>query len=190
MSESFYPPNPPSVPTDITRVETRFRIRAIAVVIGIFLFLSIYLAMVTAAGYFVYFTMVEMGVVKGRCGFLVKIGLIAFSIMLFVFLLKFLFKKQKIHDPFNIQIKEDQHPKLFNFIRQLCKDTKAPFPKKVFVNHECNAAVFYNTTILSLFWPVKKNLLIGLGLIDFMNLSEFKAIVAHEFGHFSQKSMK
>lgn len=190
MSESFYPPSPASVPPDITRVETRFRIRAIAVVIGIFLFLLIYLAMVTATGYFVHFTMLEMPVGKGRYSFLVKLGLIAFSIMLFVFLLKFLFKKQKIHDPFNIQIKENQHPKLFNFIRQLCKDTKAPFPKKVFVNHECNAAVFYNTTILSLFWPVKKNLLIGLGLIDFMNLSEFKAILAHEFGHFSQKSMK
>jgi Zn-dependent protease with chaperone function len=190
MSESFYPPNPPSVPTDLTRVQTRFRIRAIAVVIGIFLFLLIYLAMVTAAGYFVYFTLVEMPVGRGRYSFLVKIGLIAFSVMLFVFLLKFLFKKQQIHDPFNIRLKENQHPKLFKFIRQLCQDTKAPFPKKVFVNHECNAAVFYNTTILSLFWPVKKNLLIGLGLIDFMNLSEFKAILAHEFGHFSQKSMK
>ena len=39
MSESFYPPNPASVPPNITRVETRFRIRATAVVIGIFLFL-------------------------------------------------------------------------------------------------------------------------------------------------------
>ncbi|MEL7533719.1 MAG: M48 family metalloprotease [Bacteroidota bacterium] len=81
-------------------------------------------------------------------------------------------------------------PKLFAFIRQLTKETGAPFPKRVFVNEEINAMVFYNSTILSLFFPTRKNLLIGLGLVNSLNLSEFKAVLAHEFGHFSQRSMK
>ena len=38
--------------------------------------------------------------------------------------------------------------------------------------------------------PVKKNLIIGLGLVNGLNLSEFKAVLAHEFGHFSQSSMQ
>ena len=37
---------------------------------------------------------------------------------------------------------------------------------------------------LSLFFPVGKDLTIGMGLVDTINLSEFKAIIAHEFGHF------
>lgn len=41
-----------------------------------------------------------------------------------------------------------------------------------------------------MFLPVRKNLEIGLGLVNTVNLSEFKAIMAHEFGHFSQRSMK
>lgn len=41
-----------------------------------------------------------------------------------------------------------------------------------------------------MFLPVRKNLQIGLGLVNSVNLSEFKAILAHEFGHFSQRSMK
>ncbi len=38
--------------------------------------------------------------------------------------------------------------------------------------------------------PTQKNLLIGLGLVNAVNLTEFKALLAHEFGHFSQKSTK
>ena len=41
-----------------------------------------------------------------------------------------------------------------------------------------------------MFLPVRKNLHIGLGLVNCVNISEFKAVLAHEFGHFSQDSMK
>src|SRR5688572_17166397 len=41
-----------------------------------------------------------------------------------------------------------------------------------------------------MFLPTKKNLQIGLGLVNAVNVSEFKAVMAHEFGHFSQRSMK
>jgi len=52
-----------------------------------------------------------------------------------------------------------------------------------------NRAVFYDSSILSLFLPVRKKLLIGLGLVSELNLSELKAVLAHEFGHFSQRTM-
>ena len=41
-----------------------------------------------------------------------------------------------------------------------------------------------------MFFPVRKNLQIGLGLVNIVSVSEFKAVMAHEFGHFSQRSMK
>ncbi|MGV3541308.1 MAG: M48 family metalloprotease, partial [Rufibacter sp.] len=55
---------------------------------------------------------------------------------------------------------------------------------------EVNAAVFYDSSFWSMLLPVKKNLVIGLGLVNSVNITEFKAILAHEFGHFSQRSMK
>ena len=63
-------------------------------------------------------------------------------------------------------------------------------PHRVFVSPEVNAADFYQRSLLNLFFPARKNLLIGLGLVNVVNLSEFKAVLAHEFGHFSQSSMK
>jgi hypothetical protein len=51
------------------------------------------------------------------------------------------------------------------------------------------AMVFYDSNFRNLFFPSKENLMIGLGLVNSMNESELKAILAHEFGHFTQKSL-
>ena len=53
-----------------------------------------------------------------------------------------------------------------------------------------NASVTYDTSILNLVMPLKKDLVIGLGLVNQLSLSEFKAVLAHEFGHFSQSSLR
>src|SRR5207244_2163286 len=71
-----------------------------------------------------------------------------------------------------------------------CGHTRAPLPHRVYLTPDVNAAVFYHESLLSLFLPTPKNLIIGLGLVNQLNLSEFKAVLAHEFGHFSQNSMK
>src|SRR5439155_1223218 len=100
------------------------------------------------------------------------------------------FKSQHVNTNGYVLLYEAEHPQLFAFIRQLCRDTAAPFPRNVYVSLEVNAAVFYDTSLLSLILPVRKNLLIGLGLVNMLDLDEFKAVLAHEFGHFSQSSMK
>ena len=158
--------------------------------IAMALFMLLYLAMLAGSGFLVYTAIVYPLETFSKITILLKLGAVAMSAMLFAFMLKSLFKRNDTGNPLNIEITEAEHPKLFAFIRQLCQETGAPFPHKVFVNHEINACVFYNSTILSLFLPVKKNLLIGLGLVNSVNLSEFKAVLAHEFGHFAQSSMK
>ncbi len=112
------------------------------------------------------------------------------SALLCLFLVKGLFKRQPVDRSLQVPISETEQPILFAFIRQVCRDTGAPRPRHVFLTAEVNAAVFYHSSFLSLFLPTRKNLLIGLGLVNRLNLSEFKAVLAHEFGHFSQKSMK
>ena len=83
----------------------------------------------------------------------------------------------------------EQEPRLFAFLDRLADDTGAPRPNRVFVSTRVNAAVFYDVSLLNLLFPTKKNLEIGLGLVNALNLSEFKAVLAHEFGHFAQRSM-
>src|SRR5436190_349521 len=64
------------------------------------------------------------------------------------------------------------------------------FRKHIFIFADVNAGVFYHSSFWSMFLPVRKNLEIGLGFVNSVNISEFKAVMAHEFGHFSQRSMK
>jgi Zn-dependent protease with chaperone function len=89
-----------------------------------------------------------------------------------------------------VEVTENDQPELFAFIRQVADDCKAPHPGKVFLSADVNASVSYDSSFWSMFFPVKKNLEIGLGLVNSLSISEFKAVLAHEFGHFSQRSMK
>lgn len=121
---------------------------------------------------------------------IVSLSLILLGVMVLFFLIKFLFNKRPAVNPYRTQIFADHHPLLFDFITQLVKDTRISFPKKIFIVPDMNATVFYHSSFLSLFRPARKNLEIGLGLINSVNVSEFKMLLAHEFAHFSQRSMK
>ncbi|GAB5523405.1 MAG: hypothetical protein Roseis2KO_12770 [Roseivirga sp.] len=191
MSDTFYPASPEVDRSQITKMTGKYRTQIIVNLLAIILFFLLYLCMIVVAGFLIYHAWsYPLSYDFSKWEVLAKVGAVAMSVMFFLFLLKFLFKRTSSDDPSNIEIFEKDHPELFSFIRKLSAEVGAPFPKKIFVNHEINASVFYNSTVLSLFIPVKKNLLIGLGLVNSVNLSEFKAIMAHEFGHFAQSSMK
>jgi Zn-dependent protease with chaperone function len=123
-------------------------------------------------------------------GILLGIALIMSGGILLWFMVQafFILKKDNRDGLLEIQLAED--PQLFKFVREVTEETGTPFPKRVYLSAEVNAAVFFESTWLSLFFPVKKNLVIGLGLVNALSAGEFKAVVAHEFGHFSQKSMR
>ena len=112
------------------------------------------------------------------------------GVMIFIFSIKFIFKRYKKDNPYSIEITPKEHPRLFKLIRETADQVGAPYPKKVFLVQGVTACVFYNASILSLFYPVRKNLEIGLGLFSSMNAGELKVVLAHEFGHFSQKSLQ
>jgi Zn-dependent protease with chaperone function len=189
-ASAFYPPTPADVPLDLTAPTPRYRLQVAAVLASLVCFVVLYLALVAGSAYAVYWsvTFSVSRVDKGTV--ILKLALIAASSLLFLFLLKGLFKRQQADPALRVEVKEKDQPVLFAFIRRLCEETGAPFPRRVYLSPEVNAAVFYNSSFLSLFLPTRKNLLIGLGLVNVLNLTEFKAVLAHEFGHFSQKSMK
>src|SRR5690606_39090597 len=118
------------------------------------------------------------------------IGLASLGVLVLFFLLKFIFKSHKVDRSHLTEIKQADEPKLFKMIDDIVKEVGTNFPKKVYLSNDVNAAVFYDSSVWSMFFPIKKNLQIGLGLVNTVTQSELKAILSHEFGHFSQKTMK
>ena len=121
---------------------------------------------------------------------IVGLGLASIGVLILLFLIKFLFKKHTVNLSNYIEITEADQPRLFALIRSIVDEVGTHFPKKVYVSQEVNASVFYNSSFWSMFFPIKKNLHIGMGLVNTLTEDELKAILSHEFGHFSQKSMK
>lgn len=110
--------------------------------------------------------------------------------MVGVYLIKPLFTFTKNRNPMRVEVTERECPKLFAMIRSVATAARCPMPKHVYLSPDVNACVFYDTSFWSIFFPVQKNLEIGLGMFDGLNVSEIETIIGHEFGHFAQDSMK
>ncbi|SES83478.1 M48 family metallopeptidase [Hymenobacter actinosclerus] len=190
MDSTLYPPSPTSLPAGITASNARYRLLIAAMMGSILLFLTLYFTLLAGALWLVYLALTLRFDSYGLWTALLHLGIIGAAGMVVAFLVKFLFKAAP-QDPDNrYLLAPEAHPELFGFVRQLCAESGADMPKHIYVNGEVNASVSYDSTWRSLFWPTRKNLLIGLGLVNGLTLSEFKAVLAHEFGHFAQRSMK
>lgn len=106
-----------------------------------------------------------------------------------VFMLKAIFFVKQGSQDNTVEVTAAQQPRLFEFLHKLADRAGAPRPHKVFLSARVNAAVFYDLSVLNLVLPSRKNLEIGLGLVNAVTLGEMRAVLAHEFGHFAQKSM-
>ena len=106
-----------------------------------------------------------------------------------VFMLKGLFFMKRGSTEGMVEITAQQQPRLFDFLHKLADRAGAPRPHKVFVSARVNAAVFYDLSVVNLLFPSRKNLEIGLGLVNSLSLGELRAVLAHEFGHFAQRAM-
>jgi Zn-dependent protease with chaperone function len=109
--------------------------------------------------------------------------------ILSIFMLKALLFRDRREKAAEIEIDAADEPRLFAFLRRIADDAGAPCPHRVFLSKRVNAGVFYDLSIVNLLFPSKKNLDIGLGLINALTLGEVRAVLAHEFGHFSQGAM-
>lgn len=179
-----YPPSPAEVPDGLTDYPDSYTKQQNLLLAGLFVFLVFYIGAVLFFGMLAVWSVWSFGHMTP-----LKVGLLVLSLVFFLFLVKGFFKSHAMDKEMHIEITEDEHPVLFEFIYQLCDELGAPLPNRVFVSPDVNAAVMPRTSLINLFVEPKKDLLIGLGLVNSVNLSEFKAVLAHEFGHFSQSAM-
>lgn len=101
-----------------------------------------------------------------------------------------IFAKNKKDNKYQKQIKEKDAPELFSLIKEMAEKTGQAMPEKVFLTPELNASVFYNRSLIGIFFSKAKNINIGIGLLYGLSKDELRAVLAHEFGHFGQKSMR
>ncbi len=183
---NLYPAGPTAVPPNLTAASATYKQRAWLAMAGLGLFVLLYFAL---SGWFAW---TAWRLLSGLAGGNFSIwGALAGACAAFlaIFMLKALFFVKHAYDIEDIEITREQQPRLFEFIDRIADEAQAPRAHKVYLSPRVNAAVFYDLSLVNLFIPSKKNLEIGLGLVNVVTLGELKAVLAHEFGHFAQRSM-
>jgi Zn-dependent protease with chaperone function len=186
--DHVYPPGPATVPPNLTAATAAYKHRAWLAMAGLAAFIVLYFAL---SGWFAWTAWRLFDGMFGKGGSFDLFQFVAAvcAAFLAVFMLKALFFIQHRFDVEDIEITRQEQPKLFEFIDRLADEARAPRAHKVYLSARVNAAVFYDLSLLNLIIPSKKNLEIGLGLVNVVTLGELKAVLAHEFGHFAQRSM-
>ena len=183
-----YPPAPAQVPPGLTRPSASYQRHAWAATAGLIAFLALYFGLVAWLGRLAW-SLVEAFQDGSQVAF--SRVLLAFpAIFLVVVLVRGLFRVRRNHPPDLLEVQADEHPELVAFLHQVARDAGAPLPRKIYLSPRVNAAVFYDLGLWNLIVPTHKNLEVGLGLVNQLSLDEFKAVIAHEFGHFSQRTMR
>ena len=178
---------PDNVPDQLTKPSASYKKHLIMAMLGLLLFITIYLALTVWFGYTTY-RLLSSAIAGGDNAFW-KFGVAFLNAFLAIFMTKALFFSDKSERPKDMEITIEDEPRLFQFLYDLADKAGAPRPHKVFLSNQVNACVFYDLSFINLLFPSRKNLEIGIGLINILNLGEFRAVLAHEFGHFAQRSM-
>ena len=184
MTPELYPPAPAGVPADLTAPSGRYKRQTALAVLGVLGFFLLYLGLTG------WFALVAYRAFRGYAAHPGRAFLIGVpAVFLFLVLVKGLFARRKISRDSMLEVTADEQPELFAFIARIADDTGAPRPHKVYLSADVNAAVFLDVGLINLIVPSRKNLILGLGLVNSLSLDELKAVIAHEFGHFAQRSM-
>lgn len=182
-----YPAGPESVPDDLTRPGAAYRRNAWIAGLGLALFVLLYLALAAWFGWTAYRLLDSMAR-GGRDGIMLfLVG--SCALFMAVFMVKALFFVRRGSPPDALEVTQRDQPRLFAFLHRLADEAGAPRPHRVFLSARVNAAVFYDLSLLNLILPSRKNLEMGLALVNVLTLSEMKAVLAHEYGHFAQRTM-
>ncbi|PXW17812.1 Zn-dependent protease with chaperone function [Chryseobacterium sp. CBTAP 102] len=179
---------------NLPKISSAYQSKLVSAIVSISVFFLIYLILILASLLMIF--LLGYGAIKMLSVSLNYFtvfgaaGLLSVGIFVFIFLVKFIFRKNHYSTRHLLEINRSHQPQLFAIIDEIVAETGVKAPQKVFLSPDVNASVSYNSVFWSMFLPVKKNLTIGVGLINTTSVGELRTILAHEFGHFSQKSMK
>lgn len=121
---------------------------------------------------------------KGR--FMGYFGPLVIGPLVALFLIKpIVARRPRPSEPMSLE--PAREPLLFRFVESICRAIGAPTPKRIDVDMQVNASASLRRGLLS-FAGDDLLLTIGLPLIAGLDTRQFAAILAHEFGHFTQRT--
>lgn len=148
----------------------------------------IYVGLIIGVGYAMYFHathsvgIFDSGPGGGRWRALVYIAPFIIGVVLIAFMIKPLFARNR-RDAMGMVIDANNEPLLPAYIEKLCRSMHAPVPRELRVDCAVNAAAALKHGIFG----GSLTLVIGLPLVTHLSLRELTSVLAHEFGHFSQR---
>lgn len=172
----------------VTKIEQRYanrpaqlRRKALSYVFGSYAYLSVVLLislillllLVALVIFKPNFATIKIGIFAGAA-----CGALLYSILKGVWV--------KMHPPEGIPVSREQTPELFNLLDQLNQQVAPVKFNAVIVTGDFNAAVA-QIPRLGIFGWYKSYLILGLPLLQSLSPDEFKAVLAHEFAHLSNR---
>lgn len=170
-----------------------YRLAVLAVMLVVVALPVLYVALIAAVGWGVYWHAVNdvfwLQYGRGRGKVLMLVGYLA-PIVAGAILVLFMFKplfSRPVRQGRNRALSRDGEPALFSFVDRLCAAVGAPRPSAIEVDCQVNASAGLRRGMLSLVGN-DLVLVIGLPLAAGLTLREMAGVLAHEFGHFAQAS--
>jgi Zn-dependent protease with chaperone function len=80
----------------------------------------------------------------------------------------------------------EQEPLLFAFVSQICRDLRAPVPRRIDITWDVNASASFRNGWWSFLRRDDLVLTLGMPLVTGLTTRQLAGVLAHEFGHFSQ----
>ncbi len=115
--------------------------------------------------------------------FIFHVPMALLGVLLLVFLLKPLYFRSKAKESHILKLTATDEPLLFEFVAKLCHATKSQRPAYIEIDCDANAGARLRSVIGG-----DLVLRIGLPLVAAMPVHQLSGVLAHEFGHFNQRS--
>lgn len=127
--------------------ETAYKKALQSTKLSIFLFVVVYILLICFAVAFIvlaavagtYLIMYKPTIITYALG----LGMIIIGVCILIFLISFLFKREKFDRAHLIEITKDEQPALFEMISEISTSVVTRFPLKVYISPDVNASVFF-----------------------------------------------
>src|SRR5262245_9675648 len=123
VSRPLYPPSPDDVPPELTAVSGDYRLRVSLMLVIVVVFFLLYFALLGTALYLIIRGITSSVPARGAVGaVVVKITLILLGALLLFFLVRGFFRGGGRSRSALVRVTEEDQPRLFEFIDELCEE--------------------------------------------------------------------
>lgn len=172
-----------------TAISGSYRFGLLLVTVAMILVPLLYLLLIAAVAWFLVWhltanTWILSGSGGGQWRLLGYLTPALVGATLLFFMVKPIFAR-RAHRADPVQVSERDQPALHALIREICRQVRAPFPARVYVDCQVNASASLSGGALGVFRR-DLDLTIGLPLVTGLSVRQLSGVLAHEFGHFAQ----